>query len=85
VPEFRATSRRERHPRRRSWIDIGFTAADFGLLLLIVSMIAAGIAVRRLKRVGSGPTVSARIATGLVSLLLVAYLVAVWAMTTKPT
>jgi uncharacterized membrane protein len=68
-----------------SWLDIGFTVADFGLLLLIISMIATGLAVRRLKRVGSGPTISARIATGLVSLLLVAYLVAVWAMTTKPT
>ena len=29
--------------------------------------------------------ISARIVTGLVSLVLVAYLVAVWAMTTKPT
>ena len=28
--------------------------------------------------------ISARIVTGLVSLVLVAYLVAVWAMTTKP-
>jgi hypothetical protein len=67
-----------------SWIDIGFTVADFGLLLLIISMIATGLAVRRLKREGSAPTISARIATGLVSLLLVAYLVAVWAMTAKP-
>jgi uncharacterized membrane protein len=67
-----------------SWIDIGFTVADFGLLLLIISMIATGLAVRRLKRDGSAATISARIATGLVSLLLVAYLVAVWAMTTKP-
>ena len=68
-----------------SWLDIGFTVADFGLLLLIISMIATGLAVRRLKQVGSGPAISARIATGLVSLLLVVYLVAVWAMTTKPT
>ena len=29
--------------------------------------------------------ISARIVTGLVSLVLVAYLVAVWAMTVKPT
>jgi hypothetical protein len=68
-----------------SWIDIGFTVSDFGLLLLIISMIATGLAVRKLKRAGSGPTISARIAAGLVSLLVVAYLVAIWAMTTKPT
>ena len=54
------------------------------LLLLIIALIAAGLAVRKLKREGSGPTISARIATGAVSLLVVAYLIAIWAMTTKP-
>jgi hypothetical protein len=35
---------------------------------------------------GEAPSpTGARIVTGLVSLVLVAYLVAVWAMTTKPT
>ena len=33
----------------------------------------------------AGPSVRARVATGLVSFALLAYLVAVWAMTTKPT
>jgi hypothetical protein len=41
--------------------------------------------VRRLNRGGEGPAISASIATGVVSLTLVAYLVAIWAMTTKPT
>jgi hypothetical protein len=68
-----------------SWIGIGFGVSDLGFLLLIISLIIGGIAVRRINRgEGGAPTVSARIATGLVSLFLLASLVAVWAMTTKP-
>jgi hypothetical protein len=56
-----------------------------GVLFLIVATVLVGLAARRAGEPGDGgPVVSARIATGLVSLLLVAYLVAVWAMTTKP-
>jgi hypothetical protein len=68
-----------------SWIGIGFGVSDMGFVVLVISLIIGGIAVRRIKRgEGGAPTVSARIATGLVSLFLVACLVAVWAMTTKP-
>jgi hypothetical protein len=68
-----------------SWIGIGFGVSDTGVLLLIISLVIGGIAVRRINRgEGGAPTVSARIATGLVSLFLVGCLVAVWAMTTKP-
>ncbi len=69
-----------------SWIGIGFGVSDMGVVLLIISLVIGGIAVRRINRGGGGtPTISARIATGLVSLFLLACLVAVWAMTTKPT
>jgi hypothetical protein len=69
-----------------SWINIGFSVSDLGFLLLLVSLIIGGIAVRRINRgEGGTPSVSARIATGLVSLFLIACLVAVWAMTVKPT
>jgi hypothetical protein len=69
-----------------SWIGIGFGVSDMGFLLLIVSLIIGGISVRRINRgEGGTPSVSARIATGLVSLFLIACLVAVWAMTVKPT
>jgi hypothetical protein len=68
-----------------SWINIGFGVSDMGFLLLIISLVIGGIAVRRINRGGSAsPSVSARVATGLVSLFLIACLVAVWAMTTKP-
>lgn len=67
-----------------TWINIGFTVTDVGVLLLIIATVLGGLASRRASR-GGGPSVSARVTTGLVSVLLVAYLVAVWAMTVKPT
>jgi hypothetical protein len=67
-----------------SWINIGNSAADGGFLLLIIATVIGGLMVRRIKRDGSASQVPTRIVTGLVSLMLVAYLVAVWAMTTKP-
>jgi hypothetical protein len=67
-----------------SWLDVGFTTADGGFVLLIALLIIGGNLVRRINRDESGPWISARIATGMVSLLLIGYLVAVWAMTTKP-
>jgi uncharacterized membrane protein len=67
-----------------SWIDVGYLTGDLGALLIIITMICAGLAVRRLNRGAAGPSVSVRIATGLLSFLVVAYLVAIWAMTTKP-
>lgn len=68
-----------------SWIDIGYMVSDTGALLLIISLIIGGISVRRMNRGGTPSPIAARIVTGLVSLTLIAYLVAVWAMTTKPT
>ena len=68
-----------------TWIGIGYGVSDMGFLLLLISMIVGGISVRRMNRGGEPSAVSARVVTGLVSVVLVAYLVAVWAMTTKPT
>jgi hypothetical protein len=68
-----------------SWIGIGFGVSDMGFLVLVISLVIGGITVRRINRgEGGTPSVSTRIATGLVSLFLFACLVAVWAMTTKP-
>ena len=68
-----------------SWLDIGFTTSDGGALLIIVATAITGFGLRRLRRGGSGTGVGVRIATVLVAILVVAYLVAIWAMTTKPT
>jgi hypothetical protein len=60
------------------WVGIGFVTADFGGLLLLVSIVLAGLGVRRQR------SVLGRIATVLAAIVLVAYLVATWAMTAKP-
>jgi hypothetical protein len=66
-----------------AWIGIGQTTADLGLLLILVSTLLAGLAVRRVGR-SLSPGPMARAPAGLVSLLFIAYLVAIWAMTTRP-
>ena len=65
-----------------AWIDVGYITADAGALLIVVSLILAGIGLRKLR--GGGGLGLGR-AVGIISLLLLAaYVVAVWAMTAKP-
>jgi hypothetical protein len=68
-----------------AWIDIGYMVSDLGALLLIIAMVIGGISIRRMSRGKAVSAIPARIVTGLVSVVLIANLVAVWAMTTKPT
>jgi hypothetical protein len=73
-------------PTDPSWINIGFSVGDIGLLFLVVATVVAGVGARR-AAAGGGSTTgvgSVRVAAVCTGLLLVAYLVAVWAMTTKP-
>ena len=68
-----------------SWVDIGYSTADSGFVLLLISTVLAGLAVRRAGRAeGPGGGGFSRASTVLVSLVLIAYLVAIWAMTAKP-
>lgn len=61
------------------WVDIGFMTSEGSFLLILVGTVCAGLASRRAR--GGG----LRTATlALVSISLVAYLVAIWAMTAKP-
>ena len=73
-------------PDSASWLTVGFSTSEAGLLLIIAGMIITGLAARRAK---AGQSVSGsgglRAATVLMGILLVAYVVAIWAMTTKPT
>ena len=47
-------------------------------------MILAGFALRRANRGGEGPGATGGVAGAILSLLLIAYGIAIWAMTTKP-
>jgi hypothetical protein len=65
-----------------TWIGIGYMSADIGLLLLLVAIVLSAIGLRRL-RAGSG--VGLGRAVGIIAtVLLAAYVVAVWAMSAKP-
>jgi hypothetical protein len=66
-----------------AWLGIGYITADAGAVLVLVSLILGAFGLRKL-RSGSGGVGFGR-AVGIISiLLLAAYVVAIWAMTTKP-
>jgi hypothetical protein len=66
-----------------AWLKIGFIVADWGGLLLLLALALGGIGVHRLGN-GKGGALLLK-ATMLISLtLILAYTVAVWAMTGKP-
>ncbi len=61
-----------------TWIDVGYMTADAGALVLLVTLILSGLAVRR-----GNPGLTR--AAGILSLIaVIAWLVAVWAMGGKP-
>ena len=66
------------------WLGVGYITADAGGLLILVSVVLAIVGLRR-GRAGEGsPSTLGRIAGVISVLLLVTYLVAVWAMSAKP-
>ncbi|MDQ3778565.1 MAG: hypothetical protein M3310_06860 [Actinomycetota bacterium] len=67
-----------------AWLGIGYLTAELGGLLLLISIILTGIGMRRLRRRDAGTSVLVRIGTVLATAILLAYLVAMWAMTAKP-
>jgi hypothetical protein len=68
-----------------AWLGIGYITAEAGGLLILISLVLTGIGVRRLRRAEAPrPSLAVRIGTVLVTIVLAAYLVAVWAMTAKP-
>ena len=64
-----------------AWVDIGYIVADPLLLLIIISTVCAGIAARRNQRGGA----LRGTALALAGIMLVACVIAIWAMSTKPT
>ena len=66
------------------WVDVGYMVSDTSLLLLIAATVCAGLAARRAgrgERPGGGLN---RAVVVLAGIALVAYVVAIWAMATKP-
>jgi hypothetical protein len=66
-----------------TWIGVGYMTSDLGLLLIIVATVVAGVGARRVTRDGRSGR-SPVVAAGLTLVVLAAYVVAIWAMTTKP-
>ena len=68
-----------------AWVDIGFLTSEPTLLLLIAATVCAGIAARR-AREGGGRSFGGlnTAALVLVTISLLAYVLAIWAMSTKP-
>lgn len=64
------------------WLGIGWITADLGGLLLLVSLIAGGVGVYRLREGKGSGLLKVTLVLSLV--LLAAYVVAVWAMAGKP-
>jgi hypothetical protein len=63
-----------------TWIGIGYSVSDGGLLVLLITAAVAQRAARRTRDGGA----ASRAAPALAAFLLVAFTVAVWAMTAKP-
>jgi hypothetical protein len=69
-------------PEDSAWMGIGYITSDLGLLLFIVAAVLAGIGSRRLARGGGERATS--VAAWLTLVVFAAFVVAIWAMTTKP-
>jgi hypothetical protein len=64
-----------------AWVDVGYSVSDPMLLFIIIATVCAGIAARRQQRGGA----LRGTALALAGIMLVASVVAIWAMSTKPT
>ena len=66
-----------------AWLGIGFVVADWGGLLFLLALVLGGVGVYRLGN-GKGGTALLKATMVIALILIVAYVVAVWAMTGKP-
>jgi hypothetical protein len=65
------------------WLGIGYITADLGGILILLATILTWLGLRRLRSGGGGGGL-AKAGTVLASLVVVLYVIAIWAMTTKP-
>jgi hypothetical protein len=66
-----------------AWLQIGFIVADWGGLLFLLALALGGVGVYRLRN-GKGGAGLLKATMVIALILIVAYVVAVWAMTGKP-
>ena len=64
------------------WLGIGYGTADLGGILILLATILTGVGMRRLR--GGGGAGLAKTGTVLATLVIALYVIAIWAMTTKP-
>jgi hypothetical protein len=69
---------------RPTWLDIGFIVADWGGILFLVALALGGLGVYRVREGKDGGTLLLRSTMVISFVLILAYVVAVWAMTGKP-
>jgi hypothetical protein len=65
-----------------TWLDMGYMTADIGGVILLIALVAGGIGVRKAR--SGGGTALLKTSTVLAAVLVVIYVVAVWAMGGKP-
>lgn len=69
-----------------TWIGIGYAVADIGVILIIAATVAAGAALGRSKcATARCVRPGAMVAAWIVTVMVLAYVVALWAMAAKPT
>jgi hypothetical protein len=66
-----------------TWLRIGFDVADWGGLLFLLAIVVGGVAVRRIRDGKSGAGLL-KVTMSIAVVLAIGYVVAVWAMTGKP-
>ena len=66
-----------------AWLGIGFIVADWGGLLFLLALVLGGVGIYRLGK-GKGDAGLLKVTMVISLILIVAYVVAVWAMTGKP-
>jgi len=66
-----------------AWIGIGYITSDLGGLLLLVSTLLAWLGVRQLRK-GKERSALVRVSAVIVTLLVLIYVVTIWAMGAKP-
>jgi len=67
-----------------SWLGIGFAVADWGGVLFLLALVLGGVGVRRLGGDKGGAAMLLKATMSISLILIIAYVVAVWAMTGKP-